>query len=285
MNTLVACRGKDELEEYYKLKLIEYDDTIRNIQASHASIIAYKDRVIEELTIQVQLQNTKHADEVELLMLATAEQNYVHASEIKQNDIIYNATMVQKDALIQQWMNRYADAVAQVETQKSDYEDAIALNLLEFNSRLVYLQEKIKAYEESSQAFELKCNIKKHNEEMLVHVQKLRDTLLGQGPDSRAELLFEDLINSMMHDAIELRNPRVHVFISDVACQMGYTFTRNQLASVGVPIAKRYRSITGENPGKHSQFVDGKVNMVNSYTDEFRGMIQEELRKAWGANR
>ena len=118
-----------------------------------------------------------------------------------------------------------------------------------------------------------------------MHVQRLKDAVvaLGQEPDSRAELLLEDLMQSMMHNAIRLRDPAKHVFISDVACQLGYKFTRQMLAKVGLHIAMRYRHLTGENPGKHSQFVDGKVNQVNSYTEEHRGMIAEELRKAWGS--
>jgi hypothetical protein len=89
-------------------------------------------------------------------------------------------------------------------------------------------------------------------------------------------------MQSMVYSAIEKRDPAKHIFISDVAIQMGYKFTCRMLAMVGVPIAVRFKHARGMNPGKHSQFVDGKVNAVNSYTEEDREMIEEELRKAWG---
>ena len=173
----------------------------------------------------------------------------------------------------------------ELQTVRSEYDDIIALNQFEYTTEINCLKTLISRYEESSTAFELKSRILKHNEDLLTHVQYLKDALLftDQGSNDRSTLLIEDFVLSMMHNGIELRDPKKHISISEVACQMGFRFTRTMLASVGIPIAKRYKRTTGENPSKHSQFVDGKVNMVNSYTDESREMIQEELRKAWGS--
>ena len=172
----------------------------------------------------------------------------------------------------------------QMDALRFDFEDTVALDRLEYETELSEVKEKMLQMEQSAMIFELKSRIKAHNDDMLGHVQRFRSALLAlnRNLDTRAELLLEDLMMSIMHNSVELRNPTKHIFVSDVACSMGYKFTRGKLAGVGVPIAKRYRQMTGEIPSKHSQFVDGKVNMVNSYTEESLSMIREEIRKAWG---
>ena len=195
-----------------------------------------------------------------------------------------NFSIGQKDALIEQKDAIIGSLAESIDAHKNDYEDVIALNLAEYTMELNEIKEKLAYYENVTLELDLKQRIKTHNDEMLPHVQRLRAALLGDDElgDERTELLFEDLILSMMHNAIEVRDPAQHVSVSDVACRMGYKFNRRMLAKVGVPIAARYRRMTGEIPNKHTQFVDGKINTVNSYTEEHRQMIAEELRKAWG---
>ena len=225
-----------------------------------------------------------------------------HAHELREKEREYVFVIGQKDAIIDQWVKKYAMLLAQkdhivktidtkeaefkwtIGTLKSDFEDTIALNRLEYDTEISSIKEKMMLLEQSVVSLDLRSRIKAHNDELLVHVQRFRSELLGLtgNLDSRTELLLEDLLMSMMHNAVELRDPRKHVFISDVACQMGYRFTRSKLANVGVPIARRYKQMTGEIPSKHAQFVDGKVNLVNSYMEESIPLIQEELRKAWG---
>jgi hypothetical protein len=52
---------------------------------------------------------------------------------------------------------------------------------------------------------------------------------------------------------------------------------------VGKPIGNRYRSIHGERPDKHSQYVNGKSTTVNNYYENDRWLLEEELKKYWQA--
>lgn len=77
------------------------------------------------------------------------------------------------------------------------------------------------------------------------------------GPlDDRAELLLKD-----MEDTLLLKTPTNYkfLFMSEVACRMGFTFTTKELKLIGYQIAVEYKGLTGSTPNKHLQFVEGPV--------------------------
>jgi len=96
--------------------------------------------------------------------------------------------------------------------------------------------------------------------------------------DARAKLLIKDMQESLL---LKTSSNHKAVFISEVACRLGFRFTRQELGKIGHPIAKRFKLLTGTYPSKHLQFVDGHSTYVNSYTQDSEHIVKEELRKAW----
>ena len=68
------------------------------------------------------------------------------------------------------------------------------------------------------------------------------------------------------------------ISISQVATEMRVRLTHGQAVAVGKLVSKSYQSTYGSAPSKHSQFVDGAVRSVNSYTEEHRGLIEAAIR-------
>lgn len=119
-----------------------------------------------------------------------------------------------------------------------------------------------------------------HTSEMLHHIDNMSISMQKEGPfDKRASLLVKDMKESLLLNTLE--NNKKSVFISEVMCRMGFRFTTEELGRIGHPISRRFRSLTGESPTKHAQFVDGHVTFVNSYTRASEYIIREELQKAW----
>jgi hypothetical protein len=203
-----------------------------------------------------------------------------NTKRIARKDSIIRGWRLQCRGLRQAAVKQGQVHASQLDALRSDYEFALEMNRAEHAAELDTVKEALQAYGEAVPALELKTRIALHNASMLERVKQFE--LAFPADNDRDKMIYKDLAQSLMLNAIHLRDPYTHVFVSDVACQMGYNFTRGQLAMVGVPIAHRYRLMHGVPPSKHSQFVEGKVNQVNSYTEEFRPVIQEELVKAWG---
>jgi len=71
---------------------------------------------------------------------------------------------------------------------------------------------------------------------------------------------------------------RAAISISQVAMEMGQRLTQGQALAIGKLVSKLYHGAYGQAPSKHNQFVDGAVRLVNSYTEEHRGLIADAVR-------
>ena len=67
------------------------------------------------------------------------------------------------------------------------------------------------------------------------------------------------------------------ISISGVATALGYKLTTNESKRVGIDIRKRYQRLHGKPPPKHDQLCDGRVTLVNSYTEQDRPLVTEAL--------
>ena len=118
-----------------------------------------------------------------------------------------------------------------------------------------------------------------HITEMQFFITQMKNAMEQAGTlDKRAILLIKD-----MHESLLLKTPLNYkfLFMSEVACRMGFTFTNAELKQIGQQIAIRVKTITGESPDKHAQFVEGHVTKVNTYTENKEYILKEELKRAW----
>jgi hypothetical protein len=67
------------------------------------------------------------------------------------------------------------------------------------------------------------------------------------------------------------------ISISGVATALGYKLTTNESKRVGIDIRKRYQHLHGKPPPKHEQLCDGRLTLVNSYTEQERPLVTEAL--------
>jgi hypothetical protein len=67
------------------------------------------------------------------------------------------------------------------------------------------------------------------------------------------------------------------ISISGVATALGYKLTTNESKRIGIDIRKRYQRLHGKPPPKHDQLCDGRVTLVNSYTEQDRPLVTEAL--------
>ena len=72
-------------------------------------------------------------------------------------------------------------------------------------------------------------------------------------------------------------SPNAPISISSVATALGYKLTTNESKRVGLDIRKRYQCLHGKAPPKHDQLCDGRVTLVNSYTEQDRPLVTEAL--------
>ena len=91
---------------------------------------------------------------------------------------------------------------------------------------------------------------------MQVYIDKLRQRLerMYGSLDERLELQIKD-----MEDTLLLKTPTNYkfLFMSEMACRMGFTFTTKELKAIGYQIAIEYKGTKGELPSKHIQMVEG----------------------------
>ena len=61
---------------------------------------------------------------------------------------------------------------------------------------------------------------------------------------------------------------------------MGITLKRGMDSHVGRILAKMFRDKYGENPPKHSQYVDGALRSVNTYFARDRDLVEDAILQA-----
>ncbi len=107
--------------------------------------------------------------------------------------------------------------------------------------------------------------------------------------DERTRLMFKDsYMNLLMTPSVALGqqaqltngsspSPNTPISISGVAASIGYKPTTNDAKRIGVDIRKRYIKEHGKPPPKHDQLCDGRVTLVNSYSEQDRPLVEEAL--------
>ena len=62
-----------------------------------------------------------------------------------------------------------------------------------------------------------------------------------------------------------------------MAKELGYNVSTNDSKRIGVDLKKRYFKLHGKAPSKHDQLCDGRVTLVNSYTEQDRPLVEQAL--------
>jgi hypothetical protein len=98
--------------------------------------------------------------------------------------------------------------------------------------------------------------------------------------DARKKLLFHDRISNLTLGTLADDSTTAHcpITISSVALELGITLTNAECSIIGKEVKKRYMQLHGKPPSQHSQFVDGAVRMINSYTDEDKNTIVDIIK-------
>lgn len=113
------------------------------------------------------------------------------------------------------------------------------------------------------------------------------------GIDERTKMQMEDYAKNILQitcgpssgqQAItngEVRPPSstAAINVSVVAKELGYSCTAKQLIQIGRAMAEKYRSIHGEDPPKHKQYVNGNFVPVNSYMERDRPVMEQVIRE------
>jgi hypothetical protein len=102
--------------------------------------------------------------------------------------------------------------------------------------------------------------------------------------DDQVRMLFKDsILNSVRNDSGQVQtapDPTMQpLCLSSVATELGYKFSTDHLLSIGKTIKERYVAKYGALPGKHEQFVNGAVRMVNLYTKRDRAMVEQAMKE------
>ena len=78
-------------------------------------------------------------------------------------------------------------------------------------------------------------------------------------------------------------SPNKPISIGSVAKELGYNPNSNEAKRIGLDLRKRYVAQHGRPPPKHDQLCDGRVTLVNSYTEQDRPLLTEALHAFYGA--
>lgn len=104
--------------------------------------------------------------------------------------------------------------------------------------------------------------------------------------DERTKLQAEDHIKNLLFNKITQGQPDAEegqftaaLNVSVLAKELGFTCNDKQLIQIGRAMAAKYRSIYGEDPPKHKQFVNGNFVPVNSYMERDRSVMEQVIRE------
>lgn len=101
--------------------------------------------------------------------------------------------------------------------------------------------------------------------------------------DDRAKLLFKDrVMNLMVSQPLLGNDPNSNPkSVSDIATSMGKHFSTTDIVKLGTLVAAKYRDCYGPKatPGKHPQFVHGRMCEVNHYTEKDHDMVRAAIIK------
>ena len=114
-------------------------------------------------------------------------------------------------------------------------------------------------------------------------VDKYRSLCIDEDIDERAKIMFKDDILNSTLTGRALTNGGVSdsakpVSISQVATALGYSFDNKALVQVGRFATKLYQEQRGEAPSKHTQIVDGRATLVNTYFEADRDILESACK-------
>ena len=112
--------------------------------------------------------------------------------------------------------------------------------------------------------------------------QKALDLLASldpKGVDQRTKLQAADYVKNIMftgcnNNMIANGNENASINVAVTATQMGFKCSPAQLQKIGRKMADKYREAYGEDPTKHTQYVNGNYVPVNSYTERDRDLLE-----------
>ena len=116
--------------------------------------------------------------------------------------------------------------------------------------------------------------------------QKALDLLASldpKGVDQRTKLQAADYVKNIMftgcnNNMIANGNENASINVAVTATQMGFKCSPAQLQKIGRKMADKYREAYGEDPTKHTQYVNGNYVPVNSYTERDRALLEACIR-------
>jgi hypothetical protein len=116
-----------------------------------------------------------------------------------------------------------------------------------------------------------------------VEIERIRDPARSN-LDDRTRLMIQDALqNSILTMPCGqglLTNgvsPNAPISIGSVAAKLGYKPSTNDAKRIGGDLRKRYIKAHDKAPPKHDQLCDGRVTLVNSYTEQDRPLVEEAL--------
>ena len=101
--------------------------------------------------------------------------------------------------------------------------------------------------------------------------------------DERTRLMMQDsLQNSILNTSLVAGSRKAitngkPISIASVAQELGYRPSTEDAKRIGLDLRKRYIMQHGKPPPKHDQLCDGRVTLVNSYTEQDRPLVEEAL--------
>jgi hypothetical protein len=108
--------------------------------------------------------------------------------------------------------------------------------------------------------------------------------------DDRTRLMIQDsLQNSLLNTQFTAGSsnqqaaitngpsPNKPISIGSIAKELGYNPTTSDAKRIGLDLRKRYIRHHGNPPPKHDQLCDGRVTLVNSYTEQHRPLVEQAL--------
>jgi hypothetical protein len=122
-------------------------------------------------------------------------------------------------------------------------------------------------------------------------IERIRDPTRSN-LDDRTRLMIQDalqnsILNTMQSGSVLggsqalLTNgvsPNAPISIGSVAGKVGYKVTTDDAKRIGLDLRTRYFKLHGKAPSKHDQLCDGRVTLVNSYTEQDRPLVEQALR-------
>ena len=122
-----------------------------------------------------------------------------------------------------------------------------------------------------------------------LEIERIRDPSRSN-LDDRTRLMIQDALQNSILNATHVvpsgggqgmitngTSPNAPISIGSVAAKLGYKPTTNDAKRIGADLRKRYMTLHDKPPPKHDQLCDGRVTLVNSYTEQDRPLVEEAL--------